>query len=81
MKKLISVGLAVVLVASAGASAAFAQRPLGDRDHDGVPNVVDSHDDRWDPAWGAAVMAPRGWNHKHRWNHHVGLCRQRYPSY
>jgi hypothetical protein len=81
MKKLISVGLAVALISAAGADAAFAQRPLGDKDHDGVPNAVDNHDNRWDPAWGAEVRAPRGWSKHRNWNRHVGLCRQKYATF
>jgi hypothetical protein len=82
MKKFVTIGLAVLTLASAAASGgAYAQRPLGDKDRDGVPNAVDRHDDRWDPAWGRMVAPPRHWNRSHQWNHHVGLCREKYPTF
>jgi hypothetical protein len=81
MKRTLALGLAAVTLASAVTGTALAQRPLGDRDRDGVPNAVDRHDNRWDPAWGPAVNAPRHWNNRHNWNQHVGACRTRYPTY
>jgi hypothetical protein len=80
MHKLVTVGLAVLTLASASAPV-FAAPPLGDKDHDGIPNALDPHDDRWDPSWGAQVAPPRGWNKAHHWNHHVSLCRGKYPTY
>jgi hypothetical protein len=82
VKKFFLISLAAATLATVGAGSAFAQqRPLGDKDRDGIPNAVDPHDDRWDPAWGAQVMPPRGWNHKRHWNHHVGACRTKYATY
>ena len=81
MKKLVLISLAAATLATVGAGSAFAQRPLGDKDRDGIPNAVDPHDDRWDPAWGAQVMPPRHWNHHQHWNHHVGLCHTKYSTY
>lgn len=80
MLKIVTVGLAALTLASAAAPT-FAAPPLGDKDHDGIPNAIDPHDDRWDPAWGAVVAPPPHWNHRHHWNHHVGLCRTKYPTY
>jgi hypothetical protein len=80
MIKIFTVGLAALTLASAAAPS-FAAPPLGDKDHDGIPNVLDHHDDRWDPSWGAEVGPPKGWNKGRMWNHHVGLCRGKYPSY
>ena len=82
MKKLILTSLAAAAIATVATGSALAQRhPLGDRDHDGVPNAVDPHDDRWDPAWGPQVMPPRHWNRHYGWNHHVGLCHTRFATY
>ena len=82
MKKIVTIGLAVLTLASAATSgAAYAQRPLGDKEHDGVPNAVDPQGDRWDPAWGRAVPAPRHWNREHHWNHPVSFCREKYPTF
>jgi hypothetical protein len=81
MKKFITVGLAVLTLASAAGGSAFAQRPLGDKDHDGIPNALDNHDDRWDPAWGRVVVAPRHWDRHRGWNHHVSMCREKFPTY
>jgi hypothetical protein len=44
MKTLTILGLAAVLTLGATAQAS-AQRPLGDRDRDGVPNVIDPRND------------------------------------
>lgn len=82
MKKTVLIGAAAAaLVSTALAGSALAQRPAGDRDHDGVPNAVDNHDNRWDPAWGPAVEAPKHWNHHHNWNRHVGLCKAKYATF
>jgi hypothetical protein len=81
LKKLVLTSLAAAALATALSGSALAQRPLGDRDRDGVPNIVDPHDDRWDPAWGPQVMPPRRWNHRHHWNHHVGLCHAKFSTY
>ena len=82
MRKTLALGLAAATLASTLVGGALAQpRPYGDKDHDGVPNAVDNHDNRWDPAWGPMVNAPRHWDHKHNWNRHVGMCRTKYPSF
>jgi hypothetical protein len=80
MHKLLTIGLAAITLASAAAPV-LAAPPLGDKDHDGIPNAIDNHDDRWDPAWGAVVPAPRRWDRHRGWNHHVSMCREKYPTY
>jgi hypothetical protein len=82
VKKTVLIGAAAAaLLSTVCAGSALAQRPLGDKDHDGVPNAVDNHDNRWDPAWGPVVHAPRHWNHAHDWNRHVGACKTKYATY
>ena len=103
MRKIVTLGLAALTLASAGAAAAQPRpygdrdrdgipnvvdphnnnrgRPLGDKDHDGIPNAVDAGDDRWDPAWGRQVRAPRYWGQRIGWNRHVGACMRAYRSY
>ena len=46
MRKIITLGLAALTLASAGAAVAQ-PRPYGDRDRDGIPNAVDPHNNNY----------------------------------
>jgi hypothetical protein len=49
VRKLFLLGLAALTVAGSAGAASAQPRPLGDRDHDGVPNVIDPRNDNRGP--------------------------------